>query len=519
MKKLLIVLLATVFVLGISLGVAYAVDPVPADDTPYTFVETASDTSVPSVGFSDTFRPEAWRMGASAWRYGDAQDATYKYEGSYRKFDVTTGIGLYTVNPHGGYDTTSNKCKTCHAVHRASGAFKLMRVDNPDDACSYCHVGSHRHATLQAYSGGAGTIYPVNGHTIDSGKSIPDSSVSQWLANKTLSSGDYYDGNYQNNITLEVRRYEPKKLRLWVWTAVRSAYHVSWKRYGPTLLTCMSCHQPHNADDLVWKPDGVSKFRLLRAAPSGSVKSTADMALDAGESEYGYDWYSDFVAGNLGTGLDGAALQTAQIAAGTAAFSNVAVTAVQGTLNAANTVTLTSANGANAGVNPTPAKTIYTQWKDGGLATETVAIDTTRLSVWCADCHNLDIGRPERNTQPNFRGGERGEFHSDRTHSVPFRGGSTGLECYSCHRGDMETTENTRLGGAAPTSVGCNRCHYGTGATWGNAARTTGWLATSDFPHSGASTSTKLLPNWYDASYEHLDVICSKCHDLIGKQM
>jgi predicted CXXCH cytochrome family protein len=43
--------------------------------------------------------------------------------------------------PHGGYTSTTNKCKDCHAVHLAEGAFMLTRVDDRFQVCDYCHTG------------------------------------------------------------------------------------------------------------------------------------------------------------------------------------------------------------------------------------------------------------------------------------------------------------------------------------------------------------------------------------------
>lgn len=62
-----------------------------------------------------------------------------------------------TVNPHGGYTTTSNKCKYCHAVHLAEGSYKLTRANSVYEACDYCHGDGS----------GAGTIIVTNfeGHT------------------------------------------------------------------------------------------------------------------------------------------------------------------------------------------------------------------------------------------------------------------------------------------------------------------------------------------------------------------
>ncbi len=70
------------------------------------------------------------------------------------------------INPHGGYDTTTNKCKVCHAVHRAEGAYYLLRADSQDDACSYCHIGGSAHSTKVVYDLNPAGIDTTNGHTI-----------------------------------------------------------------------------------------------------------------------------------------------------------------------------------------------------------------------------------------------------------------------------------------------------------------------------------------------------------------
>jgi len=43
-------------------------------------------------------------------------------------------------DPHGGYSNTTNKCKTCHAVHLAEGNYVLLRATTASDECNYCHA-------------------------------------------------------------------------------------------------------------------------------------------------------------------------------------------------------------------------------------------------------------------------------------------------------------------------------------------------------------------------------------------
>ncbi|HZD60934.1 MAG TPA: hypothetical protein VE439_10855 [Anaerolineae bacterium] len=43
------------------------------------------------------------------------------------------------AGPHGGYTTTTNKCKECHAVHLATGSYMLTKVNLRYETCDVCH--------------------------------------------------------------------------------------------------------------------------------------------------------------------------------------------------------------------------------------------------------------------------------------------------------------------------------------------------------------------------------------------
>lgn len=122
MKKALLVVLVGVFVLGMA---------------------STALAATPSVIATD---------GASSFTYSDLKDGSAKYSGGYAAFDGGAATGKYFngtalttitpdgsgdvyANPHGGYSSTSNKCKVCHAVHRAEGAYYLLRADSQSDAC------------------------------------------------------------------------------------------------------------------------------------------------------------------------------------------------------------------------------------------------------------------------------------------------------------------------------------------------------------------------------------------------
>ncbi|GAB4276270.1 MAG: hypothetical protein Kow0056_06500 [Coriobacteriia bacterium] len=43
--------------------------------------------------------------------------------------------------PHGGYNSTTNKCQDCHSTHYATGSYVLLRANSREAACDYCHAG------------------------------------------------------------------------------------------------------------------------------------------------------------------------------------------------------------------------------------------------------------------------------------------------------------------------------------------------------------------------------------------
>jgi predicted CXXCH cytochrome family protein len=61
---------------------------------------------------------------------------------------AVAGEGGYSTptaseNPHGDYSPTSNKCKTCHAVHGASATGEALLRSTKANACVYCHVSTN----------------------------------------------------------------------------------------------------------------------------------------------------------------------------------------------------------------------------------------------------------------------------------------------------------------------------------------------------------------------------------------
>lgn len=543
MKRFAVLMVATMLLVATTAGVAFATDPTGAAN-PFTFTESNPDNG--AIG-----APSAPALaGASAWTYSDAADATDKTEGSYRAFDDVSADGTYTVNPHGGYSTTSNKCSTCHAVHRATGAFTLMRVDNPDDACNYCHIGSHRHAASEAYFGGTGGIYSSNGHTIGAGKEIPDSSVWQWTEDVTLNGAD------GASETFPVRRYMSEKNEI-------QRYIVHGDRFirlGSNYLRCASCHSVHNATRQIWKPawsgygpaggaavagdEMTTGYKLLRNSPSGGIQvNPADINGDGTlntasanarvRSRLDASYY-DPGAGGV-PGLDGLANNKV----------DYRITTVETTRGIDPATGLEATTGdALMGSNITG----YTPWmyfaptNVVGTTPTAMKVYETSMAFWCADCHNLNIAGKQ--LAPGFGSGRSGQaMLADRSHAVPnqLRTSTTaeaGAQCYSCHNSDMPLD--------AGNGDGCGGCHIGprmyhayknegtfaNGTTWVQRIAAVGatYTATSDFPHSGPDSSMKLLNardriaatgsrytvdefgKAFNTATDGVDKVCKQCH-------
>lgn len=479
MKKAILIVLTTVFVFAFA-GAALAVSP------------TTYDT--------DT--------GSSAWTYQDAQDATAKTEGSYKAFDDQT-TDMY-ANPHGGYDTTTNKCKVCHAVHRAEGAYFLMRADTQDDACDYCHIGGSAHSLKVVYDLNDAGKATTNGHTIGASAAIPDSSVDQWLEDVTLSTVNE-DGTPLTEV-VKVRRYEVAKNKMYRYARHHGQSAVGtgrsgYLRIGPLALRCMNCHQPHNAKNMVWRPTDfnnpttqiASGYKLLRKMPSGSMAP----------------WASINSYGNVD------ATHTVSVPESTMTPENTGHDAESGSTN--------WTDGKN---------TIYTAYEGvtdpahmHGADRDPQTVNQYALSPWCADCHNLNIGYWKHLTHEELGY----KSHADRTHPAPYTGAYNGpAQCYSCHRNDLP--ENPTTSAYDATRASCERCHFGTGTYKTYRQSDSANLVASDFPHSGQNNSIKLLGAWLteadptktsniwkdtigataNVNASTIDGVCLRCHVGIG---
>ncbi|MDP2210802.1 MAG: hypothetical protein Q8J63_03565 [Candidatus Aquicultor sp.] len=85
--------------------------------------------------------------------------------------------------PHGQYTSASNRCKDCHAGHRALGMYRLTRADIRGDACNFCHGISGAAAKT--------VILDANGHGISDdeiGKPViaPDDTDPAYIVSSTM---------------------------------------------------------------------------------------------------------------------------------------------------------------------------------------------------------------------------------------------------------------------------------------------------------------------------------------------
>jgi hypothetical protein len=556
MKRVLTLVLGVALCLAVSATAAYA--------------DRATGNSIgPSVGPGDptVISPDDFPQalpngggglvanGASWFWYADLQDNYAKNEGGYTQFDagfapgnmfvpgtdlassatatsvagtadywVTAGAsatGGYTNSPHGGYASSTNKCKVCHAVHRAEGAYYLLRADSEGDACDYCHIGGGAHSDKIVYDLNPAGTDTTNGHTIGASTSVPDSSVNQ-TATPVVISGVDADMNPVVQ-TINVRVYDPQRINMYRFSRHHSqagagtgSLSSNFKLVGPTSLSCLSCHQQHQAPAQLWQPSkydpgltadtpggNPAGFKLLKRYPSGSYTA----ATVNGDGNY-YVKLADAVK-----------------------VPETTITAGVNYSTLKSNETTYSENGVISR-QPTWISQGWEIQHAGSPGWDPTTVNEYALSVWCADCHNLDIGGATAVTpELGFKA------HTERTHPAPYQGAGVGpAQCYSCHRNDLSVSQGKadpagygmNQPGVTGTSSTCSQCHYGTASYAADLAQ-----RQTDFPHSGSVNDVKLLGSYTasvattNTSYvpafsaltiteSNLDAVCLRCHPGIG---
>ncbi len=164
----------------------------------------------------------------------------------------TSGTG-----PHGGYTTTTNKCKECHAVHLATGSYRLLRSDDAETACDFCH-------------GATGVIGTTNGYVLDTeGHGLSVSQQTGFVLAPDDTSDTAYGGTYQ----------------------------VAWYEWG-----CPKCHSVHNTGTT--KLADRSTTMLLKANPVGRTTYKYYTAIEDTSTETLSEWCSACHQTNFGLHTD-----------------------------------------------------------------------------------------------------------------------------------------------------------------------------------------------------------------------
>ena len=188
-------------------------------------------------------------------------------------------------SPHGSYSATSNKCKTCHAVHGAAADGEALLRDTRARACMYCHFGT-------TFS----IKHPYGPNEAD------------------------YTNDYENN---------------------HSASHGN-DGLTPTYAGCASCHAVHGAG--TWfGADGVTAGMILRDNPGGTVTSSATGSISGPVTnldDFCRDCHDGTSNGTTGQKCSGACHSS-----GTAAEMQVTKLATRNGVSHVMTSTLTGSNG------------------------------------------------------------------------------------------------------------------------------------------------------------------------------
>ncbi|HDP69294.1 MAG TPA: hypothetical protein ENN38_00570, partial [Actinobacteria bacterium] len=135
-------------------------------------------------------------MTTLAFGYGyDTSGTTTTGEGTYYE----TGV---VVDPHGGYAANTDKCKVCHAIHQATGTYVLLRDPASDavSACEACHVDGAPLTQLAVY-GGSRDNYDAAGSDLGDGRhTLTGAAVAVTIPDATTF-GDYGKTQFTDGFT------------------------------------------------------------------------------------------------------------------------------------------------------------------------------------------------------------------------------------------------------------------------------------------------------------------------------
>ncbi|MDP2211705.1 MAG: hypothetical protein Q8J63_08220 [Candidatus Aquicultor sp.] len=194
MKKALVILMAVAMVFAfasMALATVGDIEPTTYDISGKDWSEYSQGATTGNVYNGETASTHlrgTWNSpyttGVDGYNYNDAQD--YTKDGDQVNIN---GKMVFQSGPHGGYLTSTHRCRECHAVHRAAGQFKLLRSDTRFEACDWCHgTGAGSGFNIQMDNNDDFTTEYNVGHTmgfgIDSGKwKAPDDTYPAFTPN------------------------------------------------------------------------------------------------------------------------------------------------------------------------------------------------------------------------------------------------------------------------------------------------------------------------------------------------
>lgn len=297
-----------------------------------------------------------WRENANDTINVDAGNGADAFNTEWSLADDNSGA----TSPHGGFTATSNKCKTCHAVHGAlSDSFRLLKNDNRADECNYCHMGAAGASKYRLYAYSDLGVTVRGEHTLGSTQ-VPDSGL---------------DGNGADVDNTQGFGTVPD----------RGTYDAS----GNPTLFCFSCHSVHGAFTISDSTAGWWTRRILRTDPGilggGYDANSGLTAVNAGQLGYGDGT-------TIGLTQDTQAAGVTSVAS--VSSLNMIRSAFCGGCHTKNfNYRLNQASGQDYSLQrgSHPLNTDGTLEVGGGAGVSGVATVSWSNAGWCGSCHNAVI--------------------------------------------------------------------------------------------------------------------------------
>lgn len=170
--------------------------------------------------------------------------------GSCHPFDLEGFSMQIWTGPHGGYTTTSKRCRTCHSVHAApADSVALLPGPTITETCLTCHDGTQGRGVYGAIAARLGAGAVASGHSVDTTNVVPGGDINTGGSTQMVFGG-----------------------------------------LGGT-LTCSDCHSPHASN--VVEPFLGDRMRTLGGfgtLPSNKLLKQRVGAATEPVMDYGSDW-------------------------------------------------------------------------------------------------------------------------------------------------------------------------------------------------------------------------------------